>query len=61
MITKSNRIACDRCRRLIGVKSIQEGKAKHWLVSLDTASSTETFESVCERCLPKEVIEEAAE
>lgn len=53
MITKSNRIACDGCRRFISMKSLESGKASHNLITPDSEFTKETFESICERCATK--------
>jgi hypothetical protein len=54
MKTKSNRIACDVCRKFISLKSLEAGRATHVLLTPDSEFTKETFESICEKCLRKD-------
>lgn len=38
---------CDVCGRIIPYKDLESGKAKHEMITPDSAVSEETFESLC--------------
>jgi len=44
------RLRCDDCGRFIAYEDIENGVAVHYLVTPESAYTSETFETLCKRC-----------
>lgn len=48
--TKCQALKCDVCGRFISYEDIESGAAVHKITSPDSALSSESYETICQRC-----------
>ena len=48
----STTLKCDVCGRFISYQDLEDGKAKHVMITPDSDVSYESFETLCGKCNP---------